>query len=178
MANRLEIRLAGSGGQGIILASIILAQAAMQSGRNVAQTQSYGPEARGGACKAEVVVSDGPVGFFNVVKPNFLLALTQASLDKYATGLSGDCAVMIDESLTAPESLKAARLIRLPIIRTARETVGKAFTVNIVAVGAISRILPFTSPEELRQAVGLYIPKGTEGINFQALKAGLELYDV
>jgi 2-oxoglutarate ferredoxin oxidoreductase subunit gamma len=175
MPNRTEIRLAGSGGQGVILGSIILAEAAILSGRNVAQTQSYGPEARGGLCKADVVICDGPVGFFKVSRPNLLLALTQTSLDRYAGGLSGDGAVIMDESLNPPETLKAARLIRVPIIRTARETIGKAFTVNIVALGAINRVLSLVSDEQMQEAVGMHIPKGTKEINFLALKAGAEL---
>ena len=79
--SKLEIRLAGSGGQGIILATIILAEAAVIAGKNTAQSQSYGPEARGGMCKAEVIISDEPIGFTKVTSPDFLLALTQSSLD-------------------------------------------------------------------------------------------------
>lgn len=69
--SKLEIRLAGSGGQGIILATIILAEAAVIAGKNTAQSQSYGPEARGGMCKAEVIISDEPIGFTKVTSPDF-----------------------------------------------------------------------------------------------------------
>ena len=83
MAYSLEICLAGSGGQGVILCSILLAQAALHHGIYVAQSQSYGPEARGGSCKAEVVISDRPIDFPKLEEIDFLLALTQDSLDKY-----------------------------------------------------------------------------------------------
>ena len=175
MPNRTEIRLAGSGGQGVILASIILAEAGILSGQNVAQTQSYGPEARGGMCKADVVISDGLVGFFKVSRPNLLLALTQASLDKYIGGLCDGGTVIMDDSLTPPETQKSIRLIRIPIIKTALETIGKAFTVNIVALGAVNQILSLVSHEQMQEAVGMHIPSGTKEINFRALKAGAEL---
>ena len=71
--SKVEIRLAGSGGQGVILASVILAEAAVQAGKYTAQSQSYGPEARGGSCKAETLISDAPIGFTKVQHPNFLL---------------------------------------------------------------------------------------------------------
>ena len=175
MANRTELRLAGSGGQGIILASIILAEAAVIAGKNVAQTQSYGPEARGGMCKAEVVISDGEIGFFKVQKPTLILALTQLSLDQYTKGAPESCVIVADESLDTSACPEGPRIIRLPILRTANETVGKAFTANIVAIGAVNRIIPIASDAEIRQAVGRHIPKGTEEINFKALDLGSRL---
>ena len=83
-ATRHEIRLAGSGGQGIIMAAIVLAEAAgVHEGKQVSQTQSYGPEARGGTCKAEVVISDAPIDYPKVSRPDFLLAMNQASVNTY-----------------------------------------------------------------------------------------------
>ena len=79
--NNMELRLAGSGGQGVILATVILAEAAVLAGKHTAQSQAYGHEARGGSCKAEVLISDAPIGFTKVRRPTFLMALTQASLD-------------------------------------------------------------------------------------------------
>ena len=175
MTNRTELRIAGSGGQGVILAAIILAEAALIAGKNVAQTQSYGPEARGGMCKAEVVACDGKVGFFKVRKPTFLLALTQQSLEQYTKGIPASCILMADDSLVMPELPEGMRVIQLPILQTAIEKVGKAFTANIVAVGAVNKVLKLASDEELREAVGKHIPKGTEAINFAALEMGAAL---
>ena len=172
MPNRMEIRLAGSGGQGVILASIILAESALMAGKNVAQTQSYGAEARGGVCKAEVVISDGKIGFFKVRRPTFLLALTQQSLNKYTRDIPDTCTVMTDDSLDIPDWLGSEQLICLPILRTASETVGKALTANIVAVGAINKVLSLTSGEGMKEAVAKYIPKGSESVNFKALELG------
>ncbi|MBR2365842.1 MAG: 2-oxoacid:acceptor oxidoreductase family protein [Oscillospiraceae bacterium] len=170
-----ELRLAGSGGQGVILASVILADAAVIAGKNAAQSQSYGPEARGGSCKAECIISEESIGFTKVQNPTFLMALTQKSLDQYTVGLPKDCIVLADSSLTLPESIRENTVHTLPILKTAKETVGKAFTANIVAVGAINKLLSLVSDEDLSKAVMLHIPRGTEEINLKALDAGKAL---
>ncbi len=174
--SRMDIRLAGSGGQGVILATVILAEAAVIAGKYTAQSQSYGPEARGGACKAEVIVSDDKIGFTKVQKPSFLMALTQKSLDKYAVNLPKECIVLVDDKLEVSAELEANnKVVKLPILSTAVEKVGKAFTANIVAVGAINKLLNLVDNEELKKAVFMHIPKGTEAINEKALLAGMEL---
>lgn len=173
--SKMELRLAGSGGQGIILATVILAEAAVIAGKHTAQSQSYGPEARGGSCKAEVIVSDDAIGFTKVQSPTFLMALTQKSLDKYGKNLPKGCVVLVDESLKVPEHLEDCKVVKLPILSTAVQKVGKAFTANIVAVGAINKLLGLVDDEELKQAVFMHIPKGTEAINEKALSAGIGL---
>ena len=173
--SKMEIRLAGSGGQGVILATIILAEAAIIAGKNTAQSQSYGPEARGGMCKAEVIVSDEAIGFTKVTNPTFLLALTQASLDKFGLSVDENCIVMADSSLEIPAGLKAKKVYSLPILETAKTEVGKAFTANIVAVAAINEALKLVNASDLEEAVFRHIPKGTEEINRKALYAGEKL---
>ena len=119
LAGKQELRLAGSGGQGVILASVIIAEAALLSGMNVAQSQSYGPEARGGSCKAEVVISPEEIGFTKVQKPTFLMALTQKALDTYKNDLAEGCLVLIDSSLEMPADLDPKYVISVPILETA-----------------------------------------------------------
>lgn len=174
---KMEIRLAGSGGQGIILATVILAEAAVLAGKHTAQSQSYGPEARGGACKAEVIVSENEIGFTKVQKPTFLMALTQKSLDKYSENLPKDCLVLIDENLTIPENLKGYKVVKLPILATAAEKVGKLMTANIVAVAAINGLLHLVDDESLKKAVFMHIPRGTEALNEKALLEGFALIE-
>ena len=169
------LRRAGSGGQGVILASVILAEAAVQSGKYTAQSQSYGPEARGGACKAETLISDDPIGFTKVQQPTFLMALTQKALDTYTRALPENCLVLVDEGLTVPENLNGHRVLRLPILRTAKETVGRAQTANVLAVGCINALLGITDMETLKKAASLHIPRGTEEINLKALAEGVKL---
>ena len=173
--SKMELRLAGSGGQGVILASVILAEAAVQSGKYTAQSQSYGPEARGGACKAETLIADAPIGFTKVQQPSFLMALTQKALDTYSPALPEDCLVLIDESLTPPEHLSGHRVLCLPILRTAKETVGRAQTANVLAVGCINELLGITDLETIKKATLLHVPQGTEEINLRALSEGVKL---
>ena len=123
--NNQCLRLTGArGGQGVILASVILAEAAVIAGKYTAQSQSYGPEARGGSCKAECIISDNEIGFTKIVHPTFLMALTQKALEQYAVNLPKDALVLIDDSLTVPESLSQNKVCALPILRTAKEEVG------------------------------------------------------
>ena len=172
---REELRFSGSGGQGVILATVIMAEAAVIAGKYTAQSQSYGPEARGGSCKAECIISDEPIHFTKVTHPTFLLALTQNALEKYAKELPREATVLIDDSLTSPACLENNRVVALPILKTAKEVVGKAFTANIVAVGAVNELLHVVSDEEIRNAVRLHIPAGTEEINMRALEEGIRL---
>ena len=175
MSNRYEMRFAGSGGQGVILASVIMAEAAVIAGLNTVQSQAYGPEARGGVSKAETVVSREKIWYSKVTLPNFLLALTQASLEKYTREMAEGAIVMMDDSLDMPADLDPARVISIPILQTAKEKVGKAFTANIVAVGAISTALQLVSDEVRTEGAKRHIPAGTEEINQKALAEGAAL---
>lgn len=172
---RFEMRFAGSGGQGVILASVILAEAAVIRGLHTVQSQAYGPEARGGVSKAETILSSDEIWYSKVTHPDFLLALTQASLNTYSKTLADGAVVMMDDSLEKPSCLEETRVISIPILRTAKETVGKAFTANIVAVGAINAALQLFDDSCLLEAVRRHIPAGTEEINKKALDAGAAL---
>ena len=172
---RYEMRLAGSGGQGVILASVILAEAAVIAGLHTVQSQAYGPEARGGVSKAETIVSREQIWYSKVTHPDFLLALTQASLDTYSKTLAPGAVVMMDDSLEKPAIPGSGRVIEAPILRTAKEVVGKAFTANIVALGAINAALGLFDEACLLEAVRRHIPAGTEEINKKALDAGAAL---
>lgn len=169
--DRYEIRLTGSGGQGVIMASVILAEAAIIQGKNAIQSQSYGPEARGGTSKAETIIGDSELWYSKVNKPNFLLALTQASLDKYIGNIADDAIVLMDSSLKAPVD-SDVKIVSLPILKTAREDIGKPMTANIVAVGAINKLTGLFTEEALQEAVKRHIPRGTEDLNMRALAAG------
>lgn len=173
--SKMEIRLAGTGGQGLITGTIILAEAGLIEEKFVAQSQSYGPEARGGMCKGEVIISDDPIGFTKVTAPTFVMALSQQSFEKYCIGLDENCFVLVDTTIRVPEGYRTKNFMQLPIIATARDTVGKMQTVNIVSVGAINQILNISSAESIRSAVLKRIPKGTEELNLKALEAGAAL---
>ena len=171
MAERLEISLAGSGGQGLILAGIILAEAAgVYDGKFVCQTQSYGPEARGGASKAEVVISDAAIDYPKAIQPDVLLAMNQKSLEAFSSDLKPGGLLLVDADLV--KEVPAGRSLALPFTRIAREA-GSAMAANIVALGALAQLTGAVSLESLTAAVLARVPKGTEDLNRRALAAGV-----
>jgi len=174
MSNKYEVRLSGSGGQGLILAGIILADAGIISGRNAIQSQSYGPEARGGASKAEVIISDGVIHYPKVEECDLLLSLTQKSYDEYIDSLKKDGILVVDEKIEIDESLEA-KIYRLPIISTAFDKLKKPMVANIVSLGAICSISNIIDEESLQEAILNRIPPGTEEINKKAFQEGLKL---
>lgn len=175
MSRQLELRLSGSGGQGLITAGIILAEAALKDQKNAIQTQSYGPEARGGASKAEVIISNDVIDFPKVTLPNMTLALTQIASDKYISDITEDGTIIIDDSITLPEYIKAKHIYKVPIIKTAINEVGKEIVANIVALGLIVGLTKIVSEESLEAAILSRIPRGTEDLNKLALQKGYEL---
>jgi 2-oxoglutarate ferredoxin oxidoreductase subunit gamma len=171
MAERFEIRLAGSGGQGLILAGIILAEAAgVYDGKFVCQTQSYGPEARGGASKAEVVISDAEIDYPKAIQPDVLLALNQKSMEVFSSDLKPGGLLLVDADLV--KEAPAGRVLALPFTRIARD-LGRAMAANIVALGALVQLTGAVSLDSLTAAVLARVPKGTEDLNRQALAAGV-----
>jgi 2-oxoglutarate ferredoxin oxidoreductase subunit gamma len=173
---KAELRLTGSGGQGVILATIILAEAGFFDKKKVVQSQSYGPEARGGMCKAEVVIDEKPITYTKVAVPNFLLSLTQASFNQYHETVTDDAVVMVDQTVQVPEDYrKSHNVIMIPILETASDVIGNPMSANIVAVGAINEALGLCTEESLEKSVLSRIPKGTEELNIRALHAGITL---
>jgi len=177
MTDRFEVRLAGTGGQGMILAGIILAEAAaIGGGKNVAQTQSYGPEARGGASKAEVIIADGEIDYPKVLQADLLLAMSQEACDKYGREVKTDGWLVVDES-EVKRVPPHPRTVRAPITQMAEENTGRAITANIVGLGIIVGLTHVVPREAIVQAVERRAPPGTKEINQQALEAGLTLAD-
>jgi 2-oxoglutarate ferredoxin oxidoreductase subunit gamma len=172
MGFRYDIRLSGSGGQGLILMGIILAEAVgIYDGKFVAQTQSYGPEARGGSSKAEVVVSDTEIDYPKAMKLDLLVCLTQKSCDEYYMDLKPGGPLIVDSTLVT--QVPTPRAFRIPFTKIAREKMGKEMVANIVALGAISRLTTVVSPKALEQALLARAPKGTEKLNRDALRTGM-----
>ena len=167
-----ELKLTGSGGQGLILAGVILAEAALISGKKVIQSQSYGPEARGGASKAEVIISDGDIDFVKVQNCGMLLCLTQAAYDKYGKDYTK---VLILDSRLSLKYPEPEKVIKIPVLDSAADKMGKPMVANIIALGAINGLLDLVSKESLSEAVLKHVPKGTEDLNKRALELGYEL---
>jgi len=174
MDGQNEIRLSGSGGQGLILGGIILAEAALLDGKNAIQSQSYGPEARGGASKAEVIISDGEIDYPKVEQADLLLSLTQISCDKYINTLKPGGILVVDSNIELPQDLPF-NVIQIPMLDTAIEKIQKPMVANIIAMGAIQEITNVVSKKSLEASVLKRVPKGTEQLNKTALIEGYNL---
>lgn len=171
-----EFLLSGSGGQGIILAGIILAEGAVMAGKNAIQTQTYGPEARGGASKAEVIISDGEIDYPKVVKPDLLLAMSQDAYNKYTPlAVAHNSLVLIDGQFVTDLSQQLNNLIVLPITKTASERIGKAVVANMVALGAVMALTEVLPQHHLEEALLSRVPKGSEKLNLEAFRLGMEI---
>lgn len=172
MANRYEIRLCGYGGQGIILAGYIIGQAAsIFEHKNVTYIRDYGPEARGGACRADVVVSDERVFYPYINAPSVLVAMSQEAYDKYYPKNREDTLVIIDEDLVKPVALRGDRLLAVPARRIAEE-MGKVAVANVVMLGFVTAATDIVSAEAVKKSILDSVPKGTIELNTKAFEQG------
>ena len=172
---RTELRLSGSGGQGLILAGIILGEAAaLHDGKQAVQSQSYGPEARGGASRSEVIISTDPIDYPKVREPDVLLCMSRESYDRYAgTVKKGGILIYDSFHVKAGEALQV-NAYGLPLTQIAQEKAGKKIVANAVALGAIAALTGAVSMNALKAAMRSRVPKGTEEMNLKALEAGFE----
>jgi 2-oxoglutarate ferredoxin oxidoreductase subunit gamma len=171
LEDRYEIRLAGEGGQGMILAGVILAEAAaVHDGHNAVQTQSYGPEARGGASRSEVVVSGGEIDYPKVMSADLLLCMSQEACDKFYTGVKEEGCIVVDSSNVS--RVPSLRAIAVPISDIAEEATGRRITASMVALGLVSGLTGVVTIQALEKAVTDRVPAGTEEMNLKALSAG------
>ena len=170
---RYEIRLSGSGGQGLIFAGIIIAEAAgIHDGQYVCQTQSYGPEARGGASKAEVVISDREIDYPWAIKPDLLLAMNQKSCDAYFFDLKPSGMLIVDSTFV--KQLPTTRAIAIPFTQISRDKLGKETGANVIALGALAALSGAVSLGSLEAAVMNRALRGTQDFNRKALELGIE----
>jgi len=172
---RLEIRFAGFGGQGIIKSGIITAAAAcLHSGKNAVQTQSYGPESRGGACKSEVVISEEDIDFPKVVEPDILVLMSQHAYNDYIDDVKPGGTVILDPDMIPREKdLKNIKVFRVPATKIAEE-LGRRIVANIVMLGAFVAITDAIDENALTESIKANIPKGTEELNLTAFRKGYE----
>ena len=170
---RYEIRFSGSGGQGIITAAVVIADAVGAfDNKHVCQTQSYGPEARGGKSKAEVVISGAPIDYPKALQVDLLLAMTQTACDAYFSDIKSNGLLVVDGGLV--KQLPTSRSVSIPFTQIAKEEIGKELVANMVALGAVGYLCGQVSLKGLEKALLSRVPKGTEKMNSKALKAGIE----
>jgi 2-oxoglutarate ferredoxin oxidoreductase subunit gamma len=171
LEDRYEIRLAGEGGQGMILAGVILAEAAaIHDGLNAVQTQSYGPEARGGTSRSEVIIARGEVDYPKVMSADLLLCMSQEASDKFYAEVKDEGHIVVDS--TSVSRLPSHRALAVPISQIAEEATGRRITASIVALGLVGGLTGVVSRQALEKAVAGRVPQGTEEMNLKALAAG------
>jgi 2-oxoglutarate ferredoxin oxidoreductase subunit gamma len=171
---RREIRIAGFGGQGVVLAGQIVGQAvAVYDKQFAAFTQNYGPEARGGSCTAEVVAAEEPIGYPYLTKPKVVVILSQDAYNKYGKDLPDETQLIIDPDLVKPDPAQKHPYLNVPSNRIARE-MGRVVVANIVLLGFLAAVSDFVSTEALRKSVLATVPKGTGEFNMKAFENGFK----
>ena len=176
---RKEVLFSGFGGQGVILASVILGRAAaVYEGLYAVQTQAYGPESRGGASKAEVVISDEPIDYPKTLEPDYAVFFSQEAYSKYLHTVKEGAKVIVESELVPHRDLefeKKLDVLSMPLTEIAEETTGLSLTMNIMTLGLLTAWTDVVSREAIEKAVIDAVPKGTEEINKRALLKGFEL---
>ena len=170
--NRYEIILAGIGGQGLLLAGLIVGDAAaISDGKYAVQTETYAPLARGGSSKSEIIISEEEIDYPKVRKADLLVALSQEAYDSNINQVKNDGLIIIETDMV--KSFKEHKnLLSVPLTSIAMESTKKPFTVSIVALGVVSRVTGRTNMLSLVSSIGQRAPNGTEDINQKALEAG------
>ncbi|MDI3503348.1 MAG: 2-oxoglutarate ferredoxin oxidoreductase subunit gamma [Candidatus Cloacimonadota bacterium] len=175
MTQRYEIRLSGSGGQGLILAGIILARAAVLDDHKVTQTQSYGPESRGGYSRADVIISDREIYFPEATNFNCLLALTQEACDKYLFDLRDTGTLIIDTTYVKNLALAADNTYELPFTEIAQNDLGSAITTNVLSLAFLVKVTDIVSDKSLEASIARSVKPAFIDLNLKAMRLGFKL---
>ena len=170
---RLEIRITGFGGQGVVLAAYITGRACIDAGKHATMIQSFGPEARGSSCSATLVVSDREVLYPYILRPSILVAMSGDGYATYRNELRDDGTLIYEMDLVQPETRQ--RSFGIPARRIA-ESLGRALVQNIVMVGFIAAVTNIVSRDAMRAAVRASVPAGTEDLNLRAFDAGADYF--
>jgi len=173
---RVRIVFSGSGGQGVITAAILLAEAAvLYEGLEATQSQSYGPEARGGATRSDVIITDRPIRFPKVIQPNILICLTQESYNKFCGIIRPGGMLLTDSRFVTTERKVDARQFELPMFRTVMDKIGKPIVFNIFMLGTLIGLTDLMRAESIMKVLEKRIPSHFLEMNRKALELGLEL---
>jgi 2-oxoglutarate ferredoxin oxidoreductase, gamma subunit (EC 1.2.7.3) len=171
---KYDVLFSGFGGQGIILSAVVLGRAAaMYDGKYAVQSQSYGPEARGGASSSTVIISSDPIQYPKVLQPNLYVIMSEAGYLKFGAEAPESALMLIDTGLV--QSRPQCRFIEIPATMQAKEVLGKPIVANIVMLGALVSATGIVSFEAMEKAVLDSVPKGTEDLNIRALKLGRDI---
>jgi 2-oxoglutarate ferredoxin oxidoreductase subunit gamma len=172
---RTEIKVGGFGGQGVILSGYVIGRAAaLYDNKFATMVQSFGPEARGSACSAQVIVSAEPIDYPYIVSPQVMIVMSQEAYTRFAPELSPGGILITEEELVIPHNLrKDIKHFSIPATRIAEE-LGKKMVLNIVMMGFMTAVTKLLSADAMRKAVAASVPKGTEDLNLCAFERGYE----
>jgi len=169
----LKIRLSGYGGQGIVLAGVIIGQAAVLDGQNAVQTQSYGSESRGGACKADVIISDDDIYEIEAGSFDCLVAMSSKAYNKYIPRLKSGGKLIVEQSVNTSDELDCDTYA-INATHMAEKNFGRKIMGNMVMIGFMSAILGSPSRKSIKKSVRENVPKGTQQSNVKAFEFGYE----
>ena len=174
MANKTEVRIGGSGGQGVVLAAQILGKAPVLDGKNVLQTQAYGAEARGSLAKSEVIISDSKIGFPAVRKCDILVAMNQELLDAFLKDLKETGILIVDSTNVTAVPETGARVYKVPLTETAKKTFGESIYANMVMLGILAGISNLASKQTIEKAIRETASQKTVETNIRAFRKGFD----
>jgi 2-oxoglutarate ferredoxin oxidoreductase subunit gamma len=172
----VQVRLSGAGGQGLITAGIILAEAALIDGKNVVQTQTYGPEARLGSSRSEVIISTGKIAYPQVTVPDVLLCLSLEAARKFMPQAPADAMVILDSTFIGTDVTGRSRIHRLPITEAAVKA-GSKVVANTVALWVLNELAQLVSPGSLVEAITVRVPERFRKLNEQAIDSARRLLE-
>lgn len=173
---KFRFLMSGSGGQGVITMAILLAEAAaLYEGRNAVQSQSYGPEARGGATRSDVIVSDGPIYYPKVEQPNYLVALTNESMSKYLPLIRPGGLCLYDSDLVQPDLRVDAVRTGLPMYQAVMDALGRPVAFNICVLGALATLTGVVRIKALEQVLESRFAPAHHASNKKALHLGADM---
>ena len=175
MAPIKQVILCGFGGQGIVLAGTILSQAAFNDGKWVSGTNSYGAAARGGGCRAEVVISDKPIIFPYVIAADMLIAMYQTAYNKYIARVKPNEGVVIYDEQFTPEETKGLKYVGIPATKTAIEELNKGIAANVVILSAAVEMTGIVTKKSLKSAIEEIIPERLRELNLKAMNIGFRI---
>jgi 2-oxoglutarate ferredoxin oxidoreductase subunit gamma len=173
---RTEIRIAGTGGMGVVLAGVIVGEAAVvHGGLNAVQSQSYGSEARGTAAKSEIIVSDESIRYPKVRKADYSVLMSQKALEMYLKDAREDGVLIVDPDLVRVDDIEGAyEIVKVPAMKIA-DSLGLRLISNMVMLGALVKKSGLFDLEVLEKAVADVVPEKTLDLNLQAIRAGADL---
>jgi len=173
---KCRIIFSGSGGQGIITAAVILAEAAALHEEMMAvQSQVYGPQARGGVSRSDVIISDSKIDFPKVIQPNVLVCLTQASYNKYSPMIRPGGLLLSDEKYVSTDRKADARQISFPMYEAVMDKIKNPVVFNICVLGVLISLTKLVKPESIIKVLGTRIPSEVMKINKEALDIGIHM---